>query len=734
MDILRIKVGYKAFVMKRILIFSILLVMGLPQALSADAPLKEHDYSWMADIREDHPRMFLTREDIPIIRIVAQSYENETFLAMKKRADKLLGQTIVWEDPLAKTGESTSNKTYGYYAADAAMMWLITQDRQYLDLAKYILKELTDYYDLRVSHNLNIEWYALTQICAMCTYDWIYNDLAPEERKELGNNLFNVMCDIAWHGPRVREHRFRENVGNYQSGCYGPPVLPWYIGLTFWKEGFDDEYCKDMVRHGYDLHQKMTAFRSSLLGENGGGPSSVPGYAFAYYPYAEYDFFYTFRSATGIDLSKEMSYMIGYLNYMDWIRLPGNKEYGFGDCNHYQYTLPHQHMNGHVAEIANLFGKEYPEILPVASRLLKNFNKRRAFDVIPFIRLLHKIDPSALEAEEAEVKDSPKAMYFESMGQLYMRSGTGDDDTYVLFVTGGEAEKHRHYDNNNFIIYKHGYRALDSGTRPEPGLHLPYYYCRTVAHNCITIYMPGERLPKYWGGAASTEDKTLPLPNDGGQNKIIGSRLLEMRETEQYVYVASDATASYHEDKAEKVIREFVWCAPDVFVIFDRVVSDEPDYKKTWLYHTADEPIFDGNLEFSEKSQGGKSICRTLFPKDAVVTKIGGPGRQFWSDGRNWPIPELTPEDYGYNKRHLFPPNDHPLVGQWRVEVTPAKAAASDVFMHMIQVGNNSLKSLPKTKTFEDAQAMGVEFKYNGKTFRMSFDKTKDYGCQITVK
>jgi heparin/heparan-sulfate lyase len=138
-------------------------------------------------------------------------------------------------------------------------------------------------------------------------------------------------------------------------------------------------------------------------------------------------------------------------------------------------------------------------------------------------------------------------------------------------------------------------------------------------------------------------------------------------------------------------------------------------------------------LEFSEKSQGGKSICRTLFPKDARLEKIGGPGKQFWSDGRNWAIPELTPEDYGYAQRGNIPPNDHPLVGQWRVEVTPGTERTDDVFMHIIQVGDEKLGSLPKTKTFEDESVIGVEFKYNGKSYRMAFDKKADYGCKITV-
>lgn len=688
----------------------------------------------MGSIRMEHPRMFLTKADIPQIRRTAFSFEKKTYDAMKLRADKLLGKTIVFEDPLTKTGEGKENRKYGFYAADAAMMWLITQNKQYLDLAKYILKELSAYYQLRVDNNLNIEWAAFSQICAMAAYDWIYNDLNPMEREAIGGTLFNAMCDVAWHGPGIREGRFRENVSAPTTGCYGVTVLPWYVGLTFYGDGFDDHFCKDMVRNGYDFHQKMVDFRSSMAGKNGGGASGALNYSLAGYPYAEYDFIFTFRSATGIDISDKMDYMVGYLNYMDWMRLPGNKEFGFGDTNHYKCNLPHPYMNLHVKMLADLFGKKYPEIVPIAARLLQQFTTRRPMDEIPFIRLLLKSDPLSAEVSESEtVQAKPKSIYFETMGQLCMRSGTDDDATYVMFVSGGVPKNHKHYDNNHFIIYKNGYRALDSGTRPEPGWHLPYYYARTVAHNCVTIKMPGEVFPKYWGGPAAVEDKTLKMPNDGGQCGLLDSRLLVHEETENYVYVVSDATKCYHEDKADLVIREFIWFAPDLFLVFDRMVSDKAEYEKRWLYHTSEEPSLRGDFEFAEKSQGGKSICRTLYPTDARIEKIGGPGKQFWSDGRNWALPELTPEDYGYANRGAVPPNNWPLVGQWRIEVKPSQPSKTDYFMHLIQVGDESLAGLPKTKTIEDGKSISAEFKYQGKKIKVVFDKTADYGCKITV-
>ena len=230
------------------------------------------------------------------------------------------------------------------------------------------------------------------------------------------------------------------------------------------------------------------------------------------------------------------------------------------------------------------------------------------------------------------------------------------------------------------------------------------------------------------GGVPFDAERAV-IPNDGGQNNILGSVLKEKRITDDYVYLASDATKSYNSQKASLVVREFIYFYPDLFVVFDRVTATDKNYPKTWLIHTINEPVMKGNREFSETSDGGKMICRTLFPANATLTKIGGSGKDFWSDGRNWPLPKLTPQDYGYNMN--LPPANHPQLGHWRIEVSPKTASDKDLFMHVIQVGDKNLSHLPDTETFETATQIGIKFTYLGKHRTLTFDKTKSYGCRI---
>lgn len=700
--------------------------------LSLLTALPGGDYSWESSVSKEHPRLFLNKKDIPRIKKNAAGTEKPIFDAMKTRIDGLLDQPVEFKDLLIATGESSQDHEWGTRASEAAMLWLVTGEKKYLDYTKNVLTELAGYYQFRSDHNLNITWYAFSQICAICAYDWVYTGLDKTERTELGRALFTALDDIAWHTPARRKARQRENVSDYKSGCYGPSILPWYLGLAFLGDGIDDAECRTMLHEGYDLFQKMSEFRAQMAGENGGGSTACATYAFGFDPYADFAFIYSMKAATGIDISDQMGYVLGYLNYLDWARLPYNREFGFGDVHHYNGLLPEKDINAHVFHIANIYGVAHPEILPTAERLLGQFTKTRDIEPYPFLRLLRNPAPKSAKANASSSK--PKSIYFDTMGQAYMRSGTGDDDTYVLFVSGGVPLQHKHYDNNNFIIYKKGWRALDSGTRPEPGLHLSHYYCRTVAHNCITVRMPGEVMPAYWGGPALSEEADVPVPNDGGQNKLLGSKLLELNETPDWVYLASDATESYNAQKVDKVVREFIWFCPDLFVVMDRVVSKEPSYDKTWLWHTVSEPVVTGPMEWKETSEGGAMICRTLLPEDAVQELVGGPGKDFWSDGRNWTLPVLCPDDWGYGKRNILPPENHPLLGHWRLEVAPGRPAKEDVFLHMMMVGDKDVKSMPDGKVTRDGKDIILSFGYGEKVFSLRFDGNKDYGCKIEVR
>ena len=707
--------------------FLLLLLYGfLPGCKQPKEDIFEN-YAWITEIRDDHPRMFFNKESFKQIKKRALNEENELFGEIKSKVDLLIGQEIEFKDPLQPDGTQNADHLYGTRAAEAAFVYLVLGDDKYLELTKEILASLADYYILRNEHNLNIQWYAFSRINALTAYDWIYNDLSDEERYELGKPLFQSISAMS---SSDRGNVFRKNYGSIKTGFYGPPCLPWYTGLVFHQTGIDDSLSEQLVQKGYDDHRALLKYRSDISGNDGGAASAVLGYCMGAYPWAEYNFFHTFHSATGLDMANEWPYVPKFIEYIFWNWLPGDRQFGYGDANHRENDLPLRSLHLHLSQMIHFYGKNQPELISLA-KWMQTKVERYPQNAFPLTRFLLTNSWEEIEPRGPSEK-LPMAKHFKNMGQLFMRSGSGPDDTYALFTAGGVLTQHRHYDNNNFVIYKNGFLALDAGTRPQPGLHLSHYYARTVAHNCITIRMPGEIMPRYWdSGPAHGEEDVTVFPNDGGQNNLMGSEIIAFDEKEEYVYIASDATGSYHQDKAELVLRQFVFIPPDHFVILDKVSSTEPGYQKRWLLHTAAEPIVD-QVEFHTDHRGGRLFCKTLFPGNAQLKKIGGPGKQFWSDGRNWALPEIKPGEWNYRSMRWLD-NNHDLFGQWRIEVTPGSLSKDDIFLHLLQVGDTTLQSMDPSTPIEHDDMVGVRITREKRVYEVTFSTGSQVGGSISI-
>ncbi|HUX97069.1 MAG TPA: heparinase II/III family protein [Bacteroidales bacterium] len=681
----------------------------------------------MSKIHNDHPRLFFNNSTFKLVKGRALKEEKGLFDEMKARVDNLIGQKIEFKAPYVNDGTQNTDHEYGLRAAESAFLYRVLKEEKYLDLTKELLKALNSYYMLRNDAKLNIQWYAFSRIGTLCAFDWIFEDLSEKERVEIGGPLLITINGMLYDGKRTAF--FRENTGDYKTGFYGPPCLAWYAGVVFHKTGIDDELAEKLLKKGYDDYTMLLEYRRNSAGDDGGAATAVLGYCMGAYPWAEFNFFHTFQSATGINISKEWPYVPDFLYYIYWNWLPGDKMFGYGDSPHFDNNLPLGSMHIHLSQMIHFYGETQPEMAELA-KWMQTKVKRQPIDAIPFTRFLLVNTYDQINAAEP-LQAMPSGMYFENMGQVFMRSGPSTDDTHALFTADGMISQHRHYDNNNFVIFKKGFRALDTGTRPEPGNQLTHYFCRTVAHNCILINMPGEVMPRYWGGPALSEED-LPIPNDGGQSKLLASDIVAFDENKDYVYIASDATKSYHEDKSKLVLRQFLFLLPDHFVIFDRVITVKPEYKKTWLLHTASEPMIKSN-EFYEEYDNGKLFCRTIFPEYAGLTKIGGPGKQFWSGGRNWPLPVLTPEDWNYRRSNKVPLDTVPLLGQWRIEVVPIKAQSEDNFLHLIQVGDLGMKSMVASERIKTDDMMGVRFEINSKKYEIMFATLGEPAGQISI-
>ncbi len=73
-------------------------------------------------------------------------------------------------------------------------------------------------------------------------------------------------------------------------------------------------------------------------------------------------------------------------------------------------------------------------------------------------------------------------------------------------------------------------------------------------------------------------------------------------------------------------------------------------------------------------------------------------------------------------------------VGRWRVEVKPGAPRTHDLFLHVIEVGDQAaLTGMTPSTVIEDERSAGVEFRAGARTVRVVFHKAGDPGGHIRL-
>ena len=368
-------------------------------------------------------------------------------------------------------------------------------------------------------------------------------------------------------------------------------------------------------------------------------------------------------------------------------------------------------------------------------------------------------DPAVTPRDPATTSESelPRHRPFRGIGHLVLRDGWGPDSTWVELACGPYFAKHDHLDAAHFVVYRKGYLAIDSGAdyTDTESPHYLNHYRRTVAHNTVLVYQPGETF--FWG------ENKWTAANDGGQ-RMDSSRfwnsvrsLEDWRRTRdlwdrcrmapvaaepEYRYARADATRAYQPSKLELFTRELVHLRQsNLLVVLDRVRATDPSYRKAWLLHGVAEPRVEAGSAGRSIGQGGTSyrdaslvtfedgsgrlVVHTLLPREREVVVRGGPGFEFWTpgderggawgSGQNWPLdpPEGGPlPDDPYLRKmwmtfwdgvgRLSPSNRRAVVpGAWRVEVSPGTPRKEDVFLHVLEIGDRGVAGSRRISALE---------------------------------
>ena len=87
-------------------------------------------------------------------------------------------------------------KEWGIQAMRTAFVYLVTGDKKYLEKTKKMLKVSADVYHQCYKDRRGVNWYSTSRVCALAAYDWIYNDLTPDERRAIIVPLLKHVDDV----------------------------------------------------------------------------------------------------------------------------------------------------------------------------------------------------------------------------------------------------------------------------------------------------------------------------------------------------------------------------------------------------------------------------------------------------------------------------------------------------------------------------------------------------------
>ncbi len=305
---------------------------------------------------------------------------------------------------------------------------------------------------------------------------------------------------------------------------------------------------------------------------------------------------------------------------------------------------------------------------------------------------------------------------------------TGWDENAVIAemkVNEYNFVNHQHLDAGAFQVYYKGALAMDSGIYQGGSAggygssHCLNYSWRTIAHNSLLVYDPneefgrrgygndgGQRLPHRRSEARNLN--VLLAPENGYRTgKVLAHGFGPNPQTPDFTLLQGDITDAYGK-KVRQVTRSFVFLnlhnaeVPAAMVVFDRVVSVDPAFRKYWLLHTLEEPRIasaSAVVDCTQHGNRGRLILDTLLPSaaNADLAKVGGPGKEFWVFGQNY-ANDVDPKRLERTSIEA---------GVWRIELSPKAATAEDLFLNVMQVTDRRSPSRWPVRRLEAGERVG---------------------------
>ena len=687
-------------------------------------------------IRKDHPRILFNRDQLPAIRKkiagpFAKEYARLKALA-EKRVEEILAEGFV-EKAVVQKVTRKSKPSDGL--EEIGLLWHLTRDERYkqagLRLHELLMKrsELTIAAAREQGRKAQLAIRQRLQKTGplYLSYDLFYHELDEATRKksvQLGIEVIRCKRKFYWMlDPRKLDvFHAPGNIGRDLLGFYGEAVT---------KE--DVKAMNDLVTYFREIvYSKYLAGFAAKAANRGGWNECFQCMCMTLSH--EMPFWWCWRNGTTAEEHSMYTTNPFFTGMGNWL------VYNVMDWHHKKPESTAVAVGGKAPNHIGLNGTYWSVPLardPVGAWFIKQVPRQSWYPPPLWERILVE-EPGIPEVKPEEL---PETAIFEGWGWVSMRSDWSADAVFAHLTCGltGQAEP-ADLDDTSFIIYHKGLLAIDGIKPAAVAKNTAPYSRQTLGHNTVTVLDPDETLRGNHCYQYTWRKNSFPV-NDGGQSwKGLGERnyaktaagldfpevrgpshmarlgwITGYQTSSLYDYTCMDGTKCYSGKKLRRFTRQFVFLKPNVFVVFDRVVSTKPEFRKRWHLHFANEPIIKDTLVHADH-EGGRLYCETLLPVQATLRKVQG-AKLEQADG-TYVIPE------GWKNS----PTD-----TWRLDVGPNKANAEDMFLHVLQAVDAGKPRTFTSRKIERDGMTGVEVTTVNRKFEVLFANQGAAGGHVKI-
>ncbi|MCK5802139.1 MAG: discoidin domain-containing protein [Lentisphaeria bacterium] len=636
---------------------------GVAGALTTELPALKSPYPPPKSLPpEEHPRVFLRREHLPMLRerakhpLLAGEYAR-----LKETADRDWDGAFPDSKDFAK---GNYHRRFPPIIEANALLYLLEDDEARGKRAVEMLGRALDTVVLSDRNDVTRD-YGRMILCAALVYDWCHSLTDPAWRKRVREHMVGLAAPMEIGFPPKRQGAVTGHGGEAQL------MLDQLAAAIAVYDEYPDWYLFAAGRFFAEFVPSRNMFFQAHRHHQG---DSYGWYRFRWSMYSTFLFDRMGAGPVFDPAQGQVPYSWIYMRRGDGQFLRDGDTFAKG--KHWMFP-----------QTAMLTASYYRDpAIHFAFRRMQTFRP----NCVPPLWMVLLYDPDVPTHDLAAL---PLSKYFPSpAGDMVARTGWqlgAWSDAVVAEMKGASYHfnNHDHLDAGAFQIYYKGALATDAGCYGKYGIPYDWHWNkRSISHNTLLVYDPAR--------------KQDPMQHDGGQNyanrrrepRVVGDLHKNYRDGKVlahgfgpdpkvpfYSFLRADLTAGYA-DRVERVERSGVFLnlgddsVRAAMVVFDRIVPKEPSHRTVWLVHSVHEPKLEADRFDIRRTDGqcnGRLLGAMLLPEAANrrTEVIGGPGREAEVFGHNFVPARPTLESQG-----------------WRLEISPRAPGAEQRFLNVMQV------------------------------------------------